>query len=70
MWIKAAKRMPPENEQIRIHDDRNNRIELGRYIGGRWYVEDLRDGRLSETTGVTHWGWLLESELTDDSDDD
>ena len=69
-WVKAADLTPPENEQIHIHDNRNNRIESGRYIDGRWYVEDLQTGRLTEIHGVTHWGWILDSELQDDSDDD
>ena len=68
-WIKAAATRPPENEQILIHDGRNNRVELGRYVKGRWYVEDARDGRLREIAGVTHWAWVLDS-LIDDSDDD
>lgn len=69
-WIKAADFTPPENEQILIHDNENNRMKTGRYIGGKWYVEDARNGRLSEIVGVTHWGWILDSIINDDSDDD
>jgi hypothetical protein len=69
-WIKASDFKPQENEQILIHDSVNNRIEVGRFIGGRWYVENLRDGRLSEIEAVTHWSPALESYLQDDSDDD
>jgi hypothetical protein len=70
MWIKVTDRRPPEDEQILIHDDKHNRIEVGRYIGGRWYVENLHTGASSEIQGVTHWGWLLDSQINDDSDDD
>jgi hypothetical protein len=69
-WIKVSDRMPPENEQILIHDDKNIRIELGRYIKGRWYIENLQTGDSSEIAGVTHWGWTLDSLINDDSDDD
>jgi hypothetical protein len=69
-WIKATDWTPPENEQILIYDGQNNGMEIGRYLNGKWYVEDLQDGELREITGVTHWGWLLESQLIDDSDDD
>ena len=68
-WIKATDVTPPENEPILVHDAARERIELGRYVGGRWYVEDPCDGRLREVEGVTHWAWVLDS-YTDDSDDD
>jgi hypothetical protein len=69
-WTKATDLMPQENEQILIHDNRNNRMETGRYIGGKWYVENLQTGELSEIACVTHWAVMLESYLNDDSDDD
>lgn len=34
----------------------------GVYAGGKWYIEDARDGRLEEAEGVTHWAPLLDSE--------
>ena len=61
--------MPPENEQILIHDDRNSRAEVGRYINGKWYIENTPDGQLTEIAGVTHWCWILDS-MINDSDDD
>jgi hypothetical protein len=64
-WIKTAERMPPEEERILIHDERNKRIEFGRYIKGRWYIENLRNGQLSEIAGVRHRGWVLDSEIND-----
>ncbi|HYP53125.1 MAG TPA: hypothetical protein VEQ42_06270 [Pyrinomonadaceae bacterium] len=69
-WVKVSDVAPPEDEQILIHDNRNNRIMLGRRVGGRWYVEDARDGRLTEIAGPTHWAPVLDSESHDDSDDD
>ena len=69
-WIKATDVKPPENVQILLHDNARSRIEVGRYVAGRWYVEDQRDGRPREVAGVTHWAWMLESQLGDDSDDD
>lgn len=69
-WIKAADVLPGEDEQVLIHDRENRRIELGRYAGGAWYVEDVRDGRLTRIAGVTHWAPILDSESNDDSDDD
>lgn len=69
-WIRASDRVPPEGEEIGIYDGRHDRIEFGRYVRGRWYVEDLRDGRLREIAGVTHWCWILDSEVNDESDDD
>jgi hypothetical protein len=68
-WIKADDLTPVENEQVLIHDDKNNRIEFGRYINGRWYIEDISNGELSEVAGVTRWRWVSESELNDDDDD-
>jgi hypothetical protein len=41
----------------------------GLYAGGRWYVEDPSDGRLTELDNVTHWAPLLESEEYDPADD-
>ncbi len=69
-WTKATDLAPPENEPILIHDNRNNKIEFGRYVKGRWYIENSQTGELSEIAGVTHWAVLLESELNDDSEDD
>jgi hypothetical protein len=69
-WIKSSDRLPPENEQILIHDNKNSRIETGRYLNGKWYIEDLRNGGTSEIPSVTHWGWILDSQLNDESDDD
>jgi len=69
-WIKASARTPPEDEQVLIHDNANSRIELGRYVRGKWYVEEASSGRLSEISTVTHWCWLLDSQLNDESEDD
>ena len=69
-WTKAADLMPEENEQVLIYDNRNNRIELGRYIKGKWYIENSQTGELREIAWVTHWAVLLQSELNDDSEDD
>lgn len=68
-WIKVADLMPQENEQILIYDERTSRMECGRYINGKWYIEDAQNGQLSEITGVTHWSLILDSML-DTSDDD
>ena len=68
-WIRVADFTPPEGEQVLIHDGKNNRMEVGRYVGGRWFVEDSRDGRLTEVEGVTHWGPVLDSEAYDPADD-
>jgi len=69
-WVKVADRRPPENEQVLIHDNINSRIEAGRYLKGKWYIENLQSGELSEINGVTHWCWTLDSLINDDSDDD
>ena len=69
-FVKASEHTPPEGEPVHVHDAGSGRILTGRYAGGRWYVEDGPDGRLREISGVTHWGWILDSELNDDSDDD
>lgn len=69
-WVKAADCLPGEGEQVLIFDPARRRMEMGRYVGGGWYVEDARDGRLTRVAGVTHWAPLLESESNDDSDDD
>jgi hypothetical protein len=68
-WVKAAEFMPPEDEQILIYDERNSRAEFGRYIGGRWFIENIRNGQLSIIEEVTHWAPMLDSE-TNDTDDD
>ena len=69
-WIKVCDRRPPENEQVLIHDDKNSRIEVGRYLQGRWYIENLQTGASSEVRGITHWAWILDYLLNDESDDD
>ena len=69
-WVKTSDRLPPENEPVLVHDERNNRILSGRYLRGRWYVEDPNTGQLREVAAVTHWAWILDSYLHDDSDDD
>jgi hypothetical protein len=68
-WIKAADMAPPENERVLIHDGGDNKIKAGRLVGGRWYVEDSRDGSLTEAGGVTHWAPFLDSEEYDPADD-
>jgi hypothetical protein len=37
-WFKASDSKPAEDERVLIHDGENNRMEAGRYVGGRWYV--------------------------------
>lgn len=69
-WIKVTDRLPPEDEPVMIHDRAHGRIETGRHVGGRWYMENPQDGKLSETSGVTHWSWILDSYLNDESEDD
>ena len=69
-WTKASDRLPAENELVLIYDPERRRMEVGRYAGGAWYVEDSRDGRLTRLAGVTHWAPILDSYLNDDSDDD
>ncbi|HEV2800312.1 MAG TPA: DUF551 domain-containing protein [Pyrinomonadaceae bacterium] len=68
-WIKVADVTPPDGEPVLIYDERNRKMELGRYLDGQWFVERAPDGQLSRIDGVTHWCWLLDSQL-DDSDDD
>lgn len=69
-WIKVTDRLPPEDEPVLIHDNKSSRMETARYIGGRWYIEDTRAESLREVSGVTHWSWVLDSLLHDESDDD
>lgn len=69
-WIKAADALPGEGEQVLIYDPDDRRMEMGRYSGGAWYVEDWRDGRLTRLACVTHWSPILDSYLNDDGDDD
>ena len=68
-WFKASDSKPAEGERVLIHDRRSNRMSAGRYVGGRWYLEDSRDGRLTESEHVTHWAPLLDSEEYDPADD-
>ncbi|HEX7314592.1 MAG TPA: hypothetical protein VF297_11765 [Pyrinomonadaceae bacterium] len=68
-WFKASGPKPVEGERVLIHDGENNRMEAGRYVGGRWYVEDSNDGRLVEAFGVTHWAPMLDAEEYDPADD-
>jgi hypothetical protein len=68
-WFKTSDTQPAENELVLLHDGGRERIEPGRYVGGRWYFEDPRDGRLTEAVGVTHWAPLLDSEAYDPADD-
>ena len=68
-WIKVADRMPPENEPILIYDERNSRMEVGRYMNGEWFIEDERSGELNKIACVTHWAWILDSNTYDSGDD-
>ncbi|MET0649518.1 MAG: hypothetical protein ABW208_23145 [Pyrinomonadaceae bacterium] len=68
-WFKSSDSTPAEGERVLIHDGAGNRMLAGRYAGGRWYVEDACDGRLTELRNVTHWAPLLESEEYDPADD-
>ena len=68
-WIKVAESVPPENELVLVYDNRNNKIEIGRTIDGKWYVEDKADGQLREIAEVTHWSWVLDSETYDSAED-
>ena len=38
-WFKVTDATPADGERVLIHDSGNNRIESGRYVGGRWFVE-------------------------------
>ena len=68
-WFKASDSKPAEGERVLIHDGAGNRMLTGLYVGGRWYVEERRDGRLTELAGVTHWAPILDSEEYDPADD-
>jgi hypothetical protein len=67
--FKTSDAKPAEGERVLIHDGENKEMLAGLYAGGRWYVEDARDGRPTEATGVTHWAPLLDSEEYDPADD-
>lgn len=69
-WVKAAELMPAEGAQVLVYDERERRIRLGRYEGGRWYVEEEAGGPLSRVAGVTHWAPILDSYSADESEDD
>jgi hypothetical protein len=69
-WVRVTDAVPAENEQILIYDNENNKIESGRYVAGRWYIENLQNGQLHEVSEVTHWAPVLDSEINDTSDDD
>lgn len=45
-------------------------MEVGRYMNGEWFIEDARNGQLSKISGVTHWAWILDSQINWDSGDD
>jgi hypothetical protein len=68
-WFKVDEVAPADGERVLVHDGRCNRMEVGRRVGGRWFVERGADGRLTEVEGVTHWGPLLDSEEYDPADD-
>ena len=68
-WFKVTDATPAEGERILLHDGANERIEFGRYAGGRWYVEDPAGGGLTEMRGVTRWAPLLDSEAYDPAED-
>jgi hypothetical protein len=68
-WFKAPDSGPAEGERVLIHDGAGNRMLTGLYVGGRWYVEDPRDGSLTGADWVTHWAPLLDSEEYDPADD-
>ena len=68
-WFKASDSKPAEGERVLIHDGTGHRMSTGLYAGGRWYVEDARDGSRAEAGGVTHWAPLLDSEEYDPADD-
>ena len=68
-WFKVSDVAPADGERVLVHDGRDNRVEVGRRVGGRWFVEDGTDGRLTEVEGVTHWAPLLDSEEYDPADD-
>lgn len=69
-WIKVADRRPPENEPVHIYVERNSRMEVGRYMNDEWFIEDVRSGQSSKISGVTHWAWILDSQINWDSGDD
>ena len=68
-WFTVSDATPAAGERVLIHDGANDRIEAGRYVGGRWFVEDSADGSLTGVEGVTHWAPLLDSEEYDPADD-
>lgn len=68
-WVKAAESTPAEGARVLVYDVRERRMLLGRYEGGRWYVEDEAGGRAREVAGVTHWAPLLDSYERDEGDD-
>ncbi|HEX8147619.1 MAG TPA: hypothetical protein VF591_10605 [Pyrinomonadaceae bacterium] len=68
-WFKVSDAKPAEGERVLIHDGESNRIEAGRYVGGRWYLEDSRGGLPTEAHGVTHWAPMLDAEEYDPADD-
>ena len=67
-WFKVSDSKPCEGERVLINRGVGP-LELGRYAAGRWYLEDSKDGSLSEAEGVTHWAPLLDSEEYDPAED-
>lgn len=68
-WFKVTDATPADGEEVLIHDGAGGRIRAGRYVGGRWLVEDAGGGSPTEVEGVTHWAPMLESEEYDPADD-
>jgi hypothetical protein len=68
-WFKVSDDAPADGERVLVNDGRNDRVEVGLRVGGRWFVEGGADGRLTAVEGVTHWGPLLDSEEYDPADD-
>jgi len=68
-WFKVTDSTPADGDEVLIHDGANNRVRAGRYVGGRWLVEDAGGGPPAEVEGVTHWAPMLESEEYDPADD-
>ena len=51
-WIKCSDRLPKEHEWILFASSKNNCVEMGIYMNGKFVLPDLHYMERKETT---HW---------------
>jgi len=69
-WISVTHSLPPDGELVLLWDSRANTLHTGCLNAGIWHAEGSTAADSITLDHITHWSWLLDSQLNWDPAED